>query len=78
MGEPLTRRIVAVAAAGVLALGGATWTGCGGDGEDEAQDQIDEVQEQVEKSTEDLNEDVQKEVDKAQKKIDEAQEKYSP
>jgi gas vesicle protein len=70
-----TRRIVAVAVAAVLALGGAAWSGCGGDdAEDEAQEQINEVQEQVDESTDELNEEAQEEIDKAQEEIDKAQE----
>jgi gas vesicle protein len=75
----ITRRIVAVAVAAVLALGGAAWSGCGGDDtEDEAQEQIDDVQEQVEESTDELGDEAQEKVDKAQEKVDKAQEQYSP
>lgn len=75
----LTRRIVAVAVAAVLALGGAAWSGCGGDdAEDEAQQQVDEVQEQVEEQTDELNQEAQEQIDEAQEEIDKAQEEASP
>src|SRR5918995_2884207 len=74
----MPRTIVAALAALSLAVAGAAWSGCGGDDEDAANEQVDEIQEQVDEATEDVEGEAQEGVDKAQEKIDKAQEQYSP